>query len=77
MSKGISPASQAAYKAWATRRNKIVPAGDVINAIVDGKRNTRQLLNQYVARQVQEGKDERRIRAAIKAHVTRRKNQEV
>lgn len=67
-------------KAWATRRAKSngqktnpkpPEAAQVIEALVEGRRNRNRLFDRYVEAKVAEGYDESRIRAAIKAHVTR------
>lgn len=62
-----------AKKAWETRRRQQaqVSATEVIDALVSGSRNRNRLFDRYVERKVAEGYKEERVRAAIKAHVTR------
>jgi len=66
---------KAAAQAHTTRKRQEEPviAADVINAFVEDRipRATR-LLNKYVEQQKENGYEERHVRAAIKAHVTRR-----
>lgn len=68
--------SEAAKKAWKTRRNgndEAVIARDVITALVEGRRGRNQLFDRYVEQQIARyDMEETRVRAAIKAHVTRR-----
>lgn len=81
ISEGIDMAtkkgSQAALKAWATRRNQPVTARQVIESVLAGSRNVYSLWTKYVLDRMSEtGSDPVHIQAALKAHVTRKSDED-